>query len=160
MHQPRRQQPTPPPFTTSPMSLAPDGPVDVDTWIDAGQQLLNAATSWQWWAGDWLRNALDFAGDSSKASAAVFRTITERTNLDARTLEALRLVAAQIPPEERREGLSWEHHRTVASWDLAAVRALLDEAEQGVEDARRGVRRRLTVMETAAARRRGVRVAA
>ncbi len=160
MHQARHQQPTSPPFTTSPMSLVTDGPVDIDTWLDAGQELLEAATSWSWWVGDWLNHALDLAGDTSKASAAVFRTITERTNLDARSLESLRLVAAQVPPEERREGLSWEHHRVVASWDLDAVRALLDVAEHGVEDGRRGLRRRLTVMETAAARRRGARVAA
>jgi hypothetical protein len=158
MHQARHQQPTP--FTTSPTSLAADGPVDLDEWLDAGQQLLAAASAVNWWVGDWLVHALDLAGDTSKASAAVFRTITERTNLDARSLEQLRLVAAQIPPEERREGLSWEHHRTVASWDRDEVRALLDEAEHGVEDERRGVRRRLTVMEIAAARRRGARVAA
>jgi hypothetical protein len=147
------QQPDPP-FKTTPTSLVADTRVDLEAWLDAGQELLAAATSWSWWVGDWIGAALDLAGGTSKASAAVFREITERTNLDARSLEALRLVAAQIPPEARRDGLSWEHHRVVASWDLDAVRALLDVAEHGVEDDRRGLRRRLTVMETSAAARR------
>jgi hypothetical protein len=149
MHQaPRHQHP----FTTTPTSLAAATRVDLEGWLDAGAELLAAASAVNWHVGDWLLEAHRLAGGDSDGDARVRREVCSRTNMDPQSLERLRHVAEQVPPELRREGLSWAHHAAAAAWHPEDVVAALAAAEAGVDEPHGW--RRLSVSETTAIARR------
>lgn len=129
--------------TATALVVAPG--VDYDTWLAAGTRLLGAASSVNWWVGDWILHGETEWGATEGGMAMLRREICAVTNLDPQTLERVRHIAAAVPPQVRREGLSWSHHVEVAALPLDAQAELLEAAEAGDVDAVSGESRRWPV---------------
>jgi hypothetical protein len=131
--------------TATPTALTVDPGVDFDTWLAAGGRLLGAASSINWWVGDWILHGEAQWGGTDGGMAMLRREICAVTNLDPQTLERVRHIASSVPPQVRREGLSWSHHVEVAALPLDAQAELLEAAEAGDVDAVSGESRRWPV---------------
>lgn len=76
-----------------------------------------------WWIGDMIRLGLQRYGDG-------FWQAVEIEGVSLEMLHRYRAVAEKVPPENRRETLSWNHHAIVANWPQSRQVELLDHAEQ------------------------------
>ncbi len=86
----------------------PGAELGLADWIDHGRRLGAIGRASAWWIGDWLRYGnLEFGERYARASRI--------TGYDAQTLMNMVYVATAIPPEQRREALSWSHHAEVAA---------------------------------------------
>lgn len=103
--------------------VLPDG-LDYDDWLAAGQPLLAAGESLNWWLGDWLRYGERCYG------AGPARSWASLTGHSLGTLANVQTVAEAVPPERRRADLSWSHHREVAALDPEAQTAWLNSAAE------------------------------
>lgn len=135
------------PGTTSATAtaLTVDPGTDYDTWLGAGTRLLGAASSVNWWVGDWILHGEAEWGRTDGGMAMLRREICAVTNLDPQTLERVRHIAASVPASMRREALSWSHHVEVAALPLDAQAELLEAAEAGEVDPVSGESRRWPV---------------
>ncbi len=115
------------------------------TWLGAGTRLLGAASSVNWWVGDWILHGEATWGATDSGMAMLRREICAVTNLDPQTLERVRHIAASVPASMRREALSWSHHVEVAGLPLEDQAELLARAEAGDVDPVSGERRRWPV---------------
>jgi len=129
----------------TPTTLTIGDGTDYDTWLAAGGRLLGAASSINWWVGDWILHGETQWGATDSGMAMIRREICAVTNLDPQTLERVRHIAASVPPEVRREALSWSHHVEVASLPPETQQGLLDLAAEGDVDPVSGERRRWPV---------------
>jgi hypothetical protein len=77
----------------------------------------------QWGLADLLHQGEGLFGER-------YAQISAELNLNAQYLMDLKSVAARVAPELRREGLSFGHHRAVASLEREAQKKLLDLAER------------------------------
>lgn len=131
--------------TATATALVVDPGTDYDTWLGAGTRLLGAASSVNWWVGDWILHGEATWGATDSGMAMLRREICAVTNLDPQTLERVRHIAASVPASMRREALSWSHHVEVAGLPLEDQAELLARAEAGDVDPVSGERRRWPV---------------
>lgn len=71
-----------------------------------------------WWIGDLVTQALERFGDDAYEVLDVPPHLVD-------ACERWRAVAAKVPPENRREDVSWSHHAAVANMPVDQQRFLL-----------------------------------
>jgi hypothetical protein len=81
--------------------------LSVERYEAVGRMLGKLGSSVRWWLGDWLLYGEELFGHLAPQLAEVLGMSPEAME------DALR-VARAFPPDPRREGLSWSHHRVVA----------------------------------------------
>lgn len=81
-------------------------------WMETGNALNLANESTYFWVGDWLLSAERLQEVNFKIA---YQKIMERFSISEDTVRACRWVAQNVPPEIRREELSWNFHQQVAS---------------------------------------------
>lgn len=81
-------------------------------WAAFGSSLLVLDSGYQFVLGDWFSRGDQEFGEDARMSANVMR-------FDYKRLDNARRVAELCPPDIRREGLHWTHHRIVA--DLPTI---------------------------------------
>lgn len=95
-----------------PNSLTFTGRVSYDEWMAKGKSLSSVVTVWQnhirWWIGDWLVYGEQMFPDR-------YSQACEASLYDVGSLRNASWVCRNVPPENRREELSFEHHAQVAS---------------------------------------------
>ena len=107
----------------SEVSWKPQGPMTFEAWADAGQRLQFMARSINWLIGDWIAYGEHHFGE--KYAQAI-----DITGLEHQTLMNIVSVAKLVPPERRREALSWSHHQAIANVKADEQDEWLDRAEQ------------------------------
>jgi len=100
----------------------PLGDMAYEQWHAAGAQLQKMGRAWQFWCGDWLNYGEARYGE--KYAQAI-----ETTDFARQTLLNVASIAKRVPPERRRESLSFSHHEAVASLKPAEQDRWLSEAE-------------------------------
>lgn len=100
-------------------TLAPDAPFA--EWLAYTSAVLRLTRGLQWLIGDLLDQGERLYGEDFAQALAAADYADE-------TVRCCGWVARRIPPVRRRTGLSWSHHREVASLDAPAADALLDRA--------------------------------
>ncbi len=109
---------------------APRGEMSFEQWEAAGRELNRMARAINFWVGDWINYGERNYGE--KYSQAI-----DVTGMEYQTLCNTASVAKRIPPERRRENLSWTHHAEVASLPPEQQVEWLDRAdEEGMTVAR------------------------
>ena len=111
------------------MTLPED--MDFDHWakIGDGRNLMRRVVNNQslaFYVGDWLRY-----GESAFGNDELHERYSEAikvTGYNGGTLYNCKYVASSVPPERRREELSWSHHQAVASLPAADQDYLLQTA--------------------------------
>jgi hypothetical protein len=103
-------------------SWLPETDLGIRDWADQGRRLGVVGRAAGWWIGDWLRYGNARFGERYARAARI-------TGYDVQTLMNMVYVASHIPPEERREGLSWSHHAEVAPMEREERERWLDFAE-------------------------------
>lgn len=96
--------------------------VDFKEWMKVGRTLADMQNSIPFWVGDWINYGEKY-GEKYSQGLALW-------DYGYQTLTNMAYVARCIPPEERIRGLSWTHHRHVASLDLPERTQLLEKAQQ------------------------------
>jgi hypothetical protein len=104
-------------------SWSPENELAIREWADHGRRLGVVGRASGWWIGDWLHYGNGRFGERYARAARI-------TGYDVQTLMNMVYVASHIPPEERREGLSWSHHAEVAAMEPGERERWLDFAEQ------------------------------
>jgi hypothetical protein len=99
-------------FELTPTGLRVSGRPTFQQWEEAGRFLKQAGTSVGFWLGDWLNWGEGAFGEM--ASQAM-----DERELTYQTLANYKWVAGKVPPERRRQGLTFEHHRQVARLEPA-----------------------------------------
>lgn len=115
--------------------------------LDALRTLRPVGAAWRWITGDLVLALADH--DVTRLHEA-WQHLAGLDVDDRPSLMASVLVSIQIPPERRRAGLSWSHHRTVAKlppeegdrWlDIAEAEGLSNHDLEGrIRDAREAAR--------------------
>lgn len=100
--------------------IIPDG-LAFDEWAQMGHPLIVMAQASMWWIGDWLHYGERNYGET-------YSQAVEATGYKVKTLQNAMWVADRFPPEERREELSFSHHRAVASLESSPRGELLQRA--------------------------------
>ncbi|MHB8598384.1 MAG: glycoside hydrolase family 25 domain-containing protein [Ktedonobacteraceae bacterium] len=99
--------------------LFPVGTPSLAEWVECGRFIKDAEKSVQFWIGDWL-----LYGEKHFGKVQYEQAILE-TGLDYQTLRLYKSVAGRVPPPERRETLSFYHHKEVADLPLEKRSELL-----------------------------------
>ena len=98
--------------------------IDFDQWSAVGATLFHIGRAHQWWVGDWM-----VFGDQ-KYGQEMMQAV-ELDGYDPDTISQWMWVSETIPEAERRETLSWSHHRAVAGLPRKADRKkVLNRAEK------------------------------
>ena len=113
--------PSLPPQCLSPVALTLPPGLSLQAWDGLGSSLESVQSAGSFWMGDWL-----IYGESAYGEEA--EQVLDRLPLSTRKVYAW--VARAFPPERRREGLSWSHHRLAAGLDPTRADLLLDAAER------------------------------
>jgi uncharacterized paraquat-inducible protein A len=95
--------------------------MDLAEWTEAGRRLGTMGRCGQWGLGDWIRYGNAKFGER-------YSRATRITGYDVQTLMNMVYVASRFEISRRRETLSWSHHETLASLDLAEQELWLDRA--------------------------------
>lgn len=123
-----------------PTALVLPSSLSYQQWSDLVGTLETMRRGHPWWYGDALNYGEAAYGERYTAALSA-------TGNALQTLMNYAWVASRIPPEARREGLSWSAHRAVASLEAEQRDRILDEAEergwgkQEVEEAVRALKR-------------------
>jgi hypothetical protein len=96
--------------------------MDLEQWSRQGRRLGAVGRAVAWWIGDWLRYGNERWGERYVRAARL-------TGYDVQTLTNMVYVASSIPPDERRQGLSWSHHAELAALEPGERQKWLDRAE-------------------------------
>lgn len=102
--------------------LTPVGNPTFKDWEEVGKFISRSSEAVQFWRGDWLNygeNNYDQWTQYFGKDQAAFQTLYNE-----------KYISSRIPPERRRPGLSWSHHRTVADLTAEEQDKMLDIAEQ------------------------------
>jgi hypothetical protein len=99
------------------------GTITQDEWLDLMATLVRTETAFQFSIGDALVYGESHFGE--KYSQAM-----DATGLSYQTLANLTWVAKQVSQSNRVVGVSWTHHRVVASVDPSDQRGLLEMAKE------------------------------
>jgi hypothetical protein len=95
----------------------------IDDWLELCSRLNQSITSYQFWLGDAINHGEDIYGEEH------FQ-LFDHIEAEEGTLRNYAWVTRQIPPSMRREGVTWTHHRELASVkDLDLQLELLDRIE-------------------------------
>jgi len=95
-----------------------------DEWTALGMWLKLTVTALQWWVGDWLTfGEREYGEAHAQALDAI--------GWDPATVLQYAWVCRQVAPDERRDDLTFFHHREVAALDPAGQRAWLARAAEG-----------------------------
>ena len=89
--------------------LAPADEMSFEQWQNLGATLQQIDASLPWWIGDWL-NYGEWAWGEAYAQAV------EITGMSVDRLNNYKWIANKIDVEQRRDDLSWSHHRAVAAF--------------------------------------------
>lgn len=108
-------------FTTTGLELPAD--LSYDEWADYGERLFAMERGVMWAIGDWWRYGEHKYGE--RAAAVLDSRFSYQTFRDAGW------VSAAIEPSRRRDTLSFNHHRDVASLPADEQNYWLGEAERG-----------------------------
>lgn len=101
------------------------------TWKKVGQWISASHASVYWHIGDWLAWALDrLPTTSTDARSQVYRLASQQLGSKASWLTAIRMICERIPPSERIPGLSFTHHRIVATFPSDRRAELLRECQE------------------------------
>lgn len=88
-------------------------------WLEAGQQLSRVTGATLWWVGDWLvygqERFVERNEDGTFKDSARYKAALEQTGLEIQTLRNAAYVSSSIRIPSRVYGLSWTHHREVAT---------------------------------------------
>ena len=90
--------------------LAPVDEMSFEQWQNLGATLQQIDASLPWWIGDWL-NYGEWAWGEAYAQAV------EITGMSVDRLNNYKWIANKIDVQQRRDDLSWSHHRAVAAFD-------------------------------------------
>ena len=90
--------------------LAPVDEMSFEHWQKIGVTLQQMDASLPWWIGDWL-NYGEWAWGEGYAQAI------EITGMSVDRLNNYKWIANKIDVQQRRDDLSWSHHRAVAAFD-------------------------------------------
>jgi hypothetical protein len=102
----------------------PPEDMEFDEWERVGYVLQQMDASLPWWIGDWLNYGEYAYGEAYTQAVQI-------TGKPIGVLQNYKWVAHKIPPESRREWLSWSHHRAVATFAPEIQNRWLDRAENG-----------------------------
>ena len=102
--------------------IVPDDEISFEQWSEMGAKLQQIDASLPWWIGDWL-NYGEWAWGEDYAQAI------EATGMEVSRLNNYKWIAGKIDRENRREFLSWSHHRAVAALPDNEQKKWLDYAE-------------------------------
>ena len=95
-----------------PNALTFTGRVSYDDWMKKGQSLTHVVSVWnnhlRWWIGDWLVYGEQMFPDR-------YTQACDASLYDVGSLRNASWVCRNVPPENRRNELSFEHHAQVAS---------------------------------------------
>jgi hypothetical protein len=81
-------------------------------WFEEGIPLLLSSMTCRWEIGDW---ALRTPAEASRAEVKeLLEEAAARTGYEVNSLRDLRTVAERIPPELRKQGLSWYGHKAIS----------------------------------------------
>ena len=105
----------------SPVGWIPDEGIGYDVWDDTMQKLLAMDRALNWLIGDGLNYGERRYGD-------MYTQAIEVTEWNYQRLADAKWVAASVPYENRREELTWTHHRHVAKLPPDIQRVWLDMA--------------------------------
>lgn len=97
------------------------GDPSFEEWIECGNFIKRARGAVHFWIGDWLNYGERKWGEKYKEAI-------QQTGFDYSTLRDDKWVTSQIPPERRKEALSFDHHRSVANLDEDEQDELLEKA--------------------------------
>lgn len=108
-----------PKFTVSRTGFSVHEELSFDEWAALAPRLNEASRCVAFLIGDWLNyGKARFAQESGRQPKRVRVEDCERavaaTGLDRSTLHSYSHVARKVPPANRHEALSWEHHKAVA----------------------------------------------
>lgn len=99
------------------------GSITQDEWLDLMSTLVRTETAFQFSIGDALVYGEKHYGET-------YSQAMDATGLTYQTLANLMWVAKHVPQSNRVVGVSWTHHRVVASADPADQRGLLEMAKE------------------------------
>ena len=88
----------------------PADEMSFEQWQNLGATLQQIDASLPWWIGDWL-NYGEWAWGEAYAQAV------EITGMSVDRLNNYKWIANKIDVQQRRDDLSWSHHRAVAAFD-------------------------------------------
>lgn len=108
-------------FTKTAWIVPADEDITFEHWQSIGLTLQQMDSSLPWWIGDWL-NYGEWAWGEGYAQAI------EITGMDIGRLNNYKWIAGKIDVAQRREDLSWSHHRAVAAFDAATQEMWLERA--------------------------------
>jgi len=99
----------------------PRADIGLDEWSAFGRRFGEIGRCSQWWLGDWIRYGNAKFGERYARAAKL-------TGYDVQSLMNMVYVASRFAIYRRRESLSWSHHATLASFDLASQEYWLGRA--------------------------------
>ena len=109
-------------YKKSEMSLDFEGQMDYETWARIGKEVGKDTINGHFYLGDWLRYGEQKFGE-------MYSQAIEETGLGYNTLAHIKYVCQRIPPTSRVCGLSFSHHRVVASLDQDEHKTWLSSAK-------------------------------
>lgn len=108
---------------------------DYDTVVAICARVFPVAASLPWWVGDLIVYLEARWGQTEGGMAMIRRELVELSNIDPQSLARMRHMAVLVPPERRREELSYSHHVEVAKLEPEDQVRLLALAAEGDVDA-------------------------
>lgn len=118
------------------ISFAPTA-TTFEEWREAGRVLRHLHNSCMWWIGDWLQYGRGKFGES-------YSQVMDETDYAYDTLRRAAVVAETFAPEQRRQALTFSHHREVLYVEEGSRDYWLDKAEQEGWSSRR-LREEITI---------------
>ena len=91
----------------------PAGEVGLAEWSALGRRFGEIGRCSQWWLGDWINYGNARFGER-------YTRAVKLTGYDVQSLMNMVYVASRFDISRRRENLSWSHHATVASLEVAS----------------------------------------
>ena len=110
------------PGTLTPVSYDPSPHMTIEDFSDKLLLLRGLEGSVMWWLGDLLNFAQSKWGEK-------YTQALEDTGYEYDTLARASYMASRFPPDRRRAGLSFSHHREVADLPASEADSWLDRAE-------------------------------
>jgi hypothetical protein len=107
-------QPLPPFIQATPTGLILAKDLTFEEWSAIGSNFGTSLQTAAWCIGDWMVYGDGFEQGNKRVSAEVFQQALASTKLDRQTLSQYGSVCRKIPMAERRNNLSFAHHRLLA----------------------------------------------
>jgi len=106
------------------MTIAPETPID--KWADLGIMLGKLESMESWAIGDWYNHAKSY----KDADVEAIISSKDWAGPKYETCRRFGQICTRIPREERRETLSFSHHRAVAGLPIETRNDIMDAAEK------------------------------